>query len=378
MPSSLMRGTLVLTAAGTVAAWRARIETGKDAASVAYSQSTRASEDAARGRSAAAKRDCACGGEHLRVGTLHEPLGELAAPPLGVESHHVAIVVDLLDRTAWLGVISATPSGHRHVAVDRHGLVGSVVGALLVPGRGAFVLPLAEPRVDDGTSALDGLVIGVVAVRHVVAEERADRLAVVRLPRLDVGGQPAVDAFLVHRSSSQRSARRSSLPDAVRGSSETNSKRFGTLWEASDSVQCRRRSSGLAATPSRSTTNAVTSSCHFASGRPTAAASATSGWRSRTSSTSAGSTFSPPETITSPSLSSTYRKPSSSIRPRSPVCSQPSSSAQPGATTGPCTRISPSWMRRCVVSSGRPAEPSLRCASLGVRVVTCEAASVRP
>src|SRR6266545_7738312 len=100
----------------------------------------------------------------LCVGTLHEPLGELAAAPLGVESHHVAIVVDLLDRTAWLGVIRAASSGHRHVAGDRHGLVGSVVGPLLVPGRRAFVLALAAPRVDDGTSALAGLVIGVIAV----------------------------------------------------------------------------------------------------------------------------------------------------------------------------------------------------------------------
>ena len=38
-----------------------------------------------------------------------------------------------------------------------------------------------------------------------------------------------------------------------------------------------------------------------------------------------------------------------------PVWSHPSSSAQPGATTGPWTRISPSWIRRCVVSSGPPA-----------------------
>ena len=42
------------------------------------------------------------------------------------------------------------------------------------------------------------------------------------------------------------------------------------------------------------------------------------------------------------------------------MCSQPSASARPGATVGPWTRISPSWIRRWVVSSGRPAEPSLR------------------
>ncbi len=49
------------------------------------------------------------------------------------------------------------------------------------------------------------------------------------------------------------------------------------------------------------------------------------------------------------------------------MCSQPSASARPGATVGPWTRISPSWMRRWVVSSGRPAEPSLRRASTGAR-----------
>ena len=47
------------------------------------------------------------------------------------------------------------------------------------------------------------------------------------------------------------------------------------------------------------------------------------------------------------------------------MCSQPSASARPGATVGPWTRISPSRMRRWVVSSGLPAEPSLRLASPG-------------
>ena len=81
--------------------------------------------------------------------------------------------------------------------------------------------------------------------------------------------------------------------------------RFGTLNGASDAAQWRRSSSASGEAPSRGTTTATTASCHSASGRPTAAASATSGWRRRTSSTSAGITFSPPVTMTSPSRSST-------------------------------------------------------------------------
>ena len=54
-----------------------------------------------------------------------------------------------------------------------------------------------------------------------------------------------------------------------------------------------------------STTTAVTACCHSGSSRPTTAASATAGWRSSTSSTSAGTTFSPPLTIRSSIRSST-------------------------------------------------------------------------
>ena len=60
------------------------------------------------------------------------------------------------------------------------------------------------------------------------------------------------------------------------------------------------------------------------------------------------------------------------------MCNQPSSSATPGATVGPWTKISPSWIRRWVVSSGRPADPARRSASAGESVVTCDAVSVSP
>ena len=81
----------------------------------------------------------------------------------------------------------------------------------------------------DRFAAADRLVVGVIAVLDVLAEQGADRVAVVALPRLNVVGQPPVDAGAVDH----RSSRRISLPDAVRGSSAANSTRFGTLYPAS-------------------------------------------------------------------------------------------------------------------------------------------------
>ena len=51
-------------AVGSVVDWRAKTELAKDAASVAYLEGTRASEDAGRRRFAAVKTDGTCGGEH--------------------------------------------------------------------------------------------------------------------------------------------------------------------------------------------------------------------------------------------------------------------------------------------------------------------------
>src|SRR4051794_1594615 len=237
---------------------------------------------------------------------LHVPLDVLAAAPVGVEPHHAAVVVDLPHRATWALEIGARAGGHRHVPVDRDRLIGGVVGAFRVPRRRALMLTLAQPRLDHGFASGDRLVVRVVPVLDVVGEQRRDPLAIVGLPGLDVVVEPTRNIGSFHLSSSfQRSARRSSLPDAVRGSSATNSKRFGPLYRASDSAQWSRSWSASGAAPSRRTTTASTASCHSGSARPTAAASVTSGWRSRTASTSAGSTFSPPETITSPSRSST-------------------------------------------------------------------------
>ena len=87
--------------------------------------------------------------------------------------------------------------------------------------------------------------------------------------------------------------------------------------------------------------------------RPKTPASATAGCSSSTASTSAGATFSPPETIVSLLRPMTVRRPSSSSRPRSPVRSV----SHAPTTVGPLTKISPSAgdaARRCP-GSGRPA-----------------------
>ena len=57
--------------------------------------------------------------------------------------------------------------------------------------------------------------------------------------------------------------------------------------------------SDLGASPSRTTTTALTTSPQRSSGTPNTPASRTSGWLSSTLSTSAGATFSPPLTIVS-------------------------------------------------------------------------------
>ena len=102
------------------------------------------------------------------------------------------------------------------------------------------------------------------------------------------------------RRQATRSALRISFPEGVRGSAEASSTRFGTLKPGQRlgavAAQVVRASTSE---PLSSTTTAVTACCHSGSSRPITAASATCGWRSSTSSTSAGTTFSPPLTIMS-------------------------------------------------------------------------------
>jgi oligopeptide transport system ATP-binding protein len=73
----------------------------------------------------------------LAARPLHVPLGELPAPALGVERHHEAVVVDLFHRAARSGQIGTASGRHRDVSIHGDGPVRSVIGARLVPARGA-------------------------------------------------------------------------------------------------------------------------------------------------------------------------------------------------------------------------------------------------
>jgi len=128
----------------------------------------------------------------------HVPLGELPAPVCGVKPHHEAVVIDLLHRAARPGQIDAASGRHRDVSIDGDGPVLGVVGALLVPGRGAGVLSLTQPRPHHRRAADHRVVMRVVTVLHVFCEQLADLIVVVALPGLDVRLQPAVDSRLVH------------------------------------------------------------------------------------------------------------------------------------------------------------------------------------
>ena len=93
-------------------------------------------------------------------------------------------------------------------------------------------------------------------------------------------------------------------------------------------ARCSRHSAARASAstvaPSRGTTNAHGTSPRRSSGMPATAHSATSGDRRITSATSSGKTLRPPRLIMSDTRPSIQRKPSSSMRPRSPVWNQPS------------------------------------------------------
>ena len=94
-------------------------------------------------------------------------------------------------------------------------------------------------------------------------------------------------------------------------------------------------------------------------------ASSTSGWASRTASTSAGATFSPPVTIVSALRPTMCRRPSSSKAPRSPVCSARAGVGRDGRAGDDDLAV------------GLPARRA--CRTAGRRAVaTCEQASVRP
>src|SRR5690606_29856576 len=138
---------------------------------------------------------------------------------------------------------------------------------------------------------------------------------------------------------------------------------LGTLYEVTCLRICAMRSSSVSAGSLRTTYSATTSP-DLSSGTPIAALSNTPGWLEATSSTSFGYTLNPDTLIMSFLRSSRYTKPSSSMRPMSPVRSQPSGSITlavssgrfqyPSMTCGPRTQISPDALRpRSLPSSSR-------------------------
>jgi pimeloyl-ACP methyl ester carboxylesterase len=132
-----------------------------------------------------------------------------------------------------------------------------------------------------------------------------------------------------------RSSARRSLPDAVRGSTATTKNPTGILYGARRARQKDRSSAFVGAgAPGRSTTAATGTAPQVGSGRPTTPASAIAGCSAMVASTSAGTTFSPPEISRSSRRSSTWRKPSASSRPASPVRSHPSGSNAAAVSSG--------------------------------------------
>src|SRR5215467_3924707 len=157
---------------------------------------------ALQARYAASRPECCPRGAGgvLATRPLHVPLGEFAAPACRVKTHYEAVVIDLLHRAARPRQVPAAAHGYRDVAVDGDRTVTGVIGALLVPGRGAGVLRLAQPRPDHRITAGYRVVVGVVPVQHVCCEQFSDLIAVVTFPGLDVRPKPAVDLRSIHTS----------------------------------------------------------------------------------------------------------------------------------------------------------------------------------
>src|SRR3954447_2590082 len=86
--------------------------------------------------------------------------------------------------------------------------------ARLILRRGALGVAFAQPRAHDRVAPANPFVVRVVAIPRVGAEQPRDPLAVVRPPRLDVAGEPAVDLTALHAAiTPQPRERRQPAPD---------------------------------------------------------------------------------------------------------------------------------------------------------------------
>src|SRR5262249_24098174 len=111
--------------------------------------------------------------------------------------------------------VATDSSCDRDVAVHGDRAVGGIISALLVPGRGASLRLLPQPRPNDRVTALKRVVRRAVSVLHIVGEQVADLTAVVALPGIDICAQPAIDLHLVHNSPSLGTSCRDRLPTAL-------------------------------------------------------------------------------------------------------------------------------------------------------------------
>ena len=109
---------------------------------------------------------------------------------------------------------------------------------------------------------------------------------------------------------------------------------FGYLESCHSITHEGLRSDSVAARPLRSTTTAQTRSPITGHGAPKLSADATEGWAIRTSSISAGESFSPPQFMISFRRPVNVRYPSVSMTPESPVRNQPSENAVLLASSG--------------------------------------------
>ncbi len=85
------------------------------------------------------------------------------------------------------------------VPLDGDGLVASLIGSRLITRRGSVrgAGAFCEPGRDNGFAAAQRLVVGVVAVADVCGEQLGDSFGVIRLPRLDIAPEPAIDVIFL-------------------------------------------------------------------------------------------------------------------------------------------------------------------------------------
>ena len=125
-------------------------------------------------------------------------LGEFAAIPVSIETHHKAVVIDANNWTVGSLAIAGGASRNNDVIVDGDWLVLRRVRTGRIASRSPLRVALAQPRCDDRFPAGDRLVRGVISVGDVFGEERCDVLCVVGQPCCNVSVEPGLGLSAVH------------------------------------------------------------------------------------------------------------------------------------------------------------------------------------